>query len=77
MAAGSNPEVTSIIAVLVGMGSAPPEPGRGFGEAMQAHNLASPDPFGQALAPLLPAVQHDDTVGLLGVAHHISDYGLL
>ena len=75
--AGSNPEVTSIIAILIGAaGTTPPVPSQEFGAAMQAHNLSSDNPFGQELAPRLPAVQHD-TVGLLGVAHHISDYGLL
>jgi hypothetical protein len=33
--------------------------------------------FGQDLKTLLlPAVQHDDTVGLLGVAPHIPDHGV-
>jgi hypothetical protein len=75
----ANPEVpTSIIAVLVGMvGAPPPELGQQFGADIKAHNLRSDDPFGQELKEqLLPAVQHDDTVGLLGVAPHIPDHGV-
>lgn len=72
-----NPEVTSIIAILIGpIGTPPPPPSKEFGADMQAHNLGSDNAFGQDLKVLLlPAVQHDDT-GLLGVAPHIPDHGV-
>ena len=73
-----NPEVPSIIAILIGMVEPPAEPqGREFGGHIKVFNSRSDDPFGQDLKTLLlPAVQHDDTVGLLGVAPHMPDHGV-
>ena len=65
-----NPEVTSIIAILIGFrGTAPPEgDGSAFGANIKGHILGSESElnFGQELANLLPAVQQPEP-NLLGV----------
>jgi hypothetical protein len=79
----NDPNTTSIIAILIRMVQ-PPDPdappdGSEFGPAIKSHIVGSEieASFGQQLTGrLLPAVQHDDPVGLLGVAPPDHDHGV-
>jgi len=60
-----NPQVPSIIAILIGMVEPPAEPqGREFGAALKTFNSTSDDVLGHLLSAALPAVQTE--LDLLG-----------